>query len=159
MRTTKQMNLTFTHDQLTPETIANILNSAYITTELHAYGEDKQNQFEVAQATLDNRTFQVVAANKDDILFRSYIIFDKKYNEKTLRNAANFLGTYSVGSSYITKYENGNHCMSFQCNHIIPEDETISAAYLVKLTRYFVKELNCHLMNWQAIENCVSLNS
>ena len=56
------MKLTFTHDQLTAECIANVLNSAYITTEVEEENEgEEMNQ---CKSVLDDFRFEVLAGSQ-----------------------------------------------------------------------------------------------
>ena len=79
--------------------------------------------------------------------------YTSEYDEGRLKEAANYMDNWSVDTTYIGKMNDDRHLMCFHHNHVIPEDEKISSAYLVKLTRYFVKAVNQHLENWQSIEN------
>ena len=152
-RHTKPMKLTFTHDQLTAECIANVLNSAYITTEVEKENEGEENETSIAKSVLDDFRFEVLAGSRDDVIFRSYVTFSKDYDEQRLRKAADYMDFFPVDSSYCAGLDDGGHVMCFHHNHVIPEDETISPAYLVKLTRYFVKALGTSLRVWEAIED------
>ena len=146
------MNLAFTTKQLTPETIATILNGAYIKTELITHNEGKETEYVLAQAQLDRYRFEVVTGRFDDIIFRSYIPFDKSFDQEKLKAAADYMDNFPVDTTYIGNFESGDHMMCFHYNHVLPEDETISPAYLVKLTRYFVKYLSQFFNDWEAIE-------
>ena len=148
-----QMNLAFTHEQLTLETIATTLNGAYVATKIIMLQAGTNREHQVAEACLDDMKFQIMPGRKDDIVFRSYIPFSSNYKEQNLRKAADFLDNYSVDMTYVASLDDGRHLMCFHLNHVIPEDETISPAYLVKLSRYFVKVVHQHLDNWPVIES------
>ena len=146
------MNLAFTHEQLTLETIATTLNGAYIKTEINKRQGGTKHEYQVAEACLDDVKFQIMPGRKDDIVFRAYIPFTSNHKEKNLRKAADFLNNFSVDMTYVASLNDGRHLMCFHLNHVIPEDETISPAYLIKLSRYFVKAVHQHLDNWDTIE-------
>ena len=147
-----QMNLAFTTKQLTPETIATILNGAYIKTELITRNEGTETEYVFAQARLHQWTFEIVTGRFDDIIFRAYVPFDKSFDQEKLKKTADYMDNYPVDTTYIANFESGDHMMCFHYNHVLPEDETISPAYLVKLTRYFVKYLNQFFVDWKIIE-------
>ena len=90
------MKLTFTHDQLTAECIANVLNSAYITTEVEKENEGEENETSIAKSVLDDFRFEVLAGSRDDVIFRSYVTFSKDYDEQRLRKAADY-GLFPCG--------------------------------------------------------------
>lgn len=146
------MNLTFTIDQLTPETIATILNGAYIKTEVATKHEGTKNEYQLATARLDEWTFEIQTGRFDDIIFRAYVPFDKDFSQEKLKTTADYMDNFPVDTTYITNFESGDHLMCFHYNHVLPEDETISPGYLVKLSRYFVKYLNQYFEDWKQIE-------
>ena len=62
------MNLTLTYDQLTLETIATILNSAYIKTEVVKRNDCKENEYKIAESYLDDLAFEIIPGLRDDII-------------------------------------------------------------------------------------------
>ena len=146
------MNLSLTHDQLTLETIATILNSAYIKTEVVKRREGAEDEHQIIESYLADLKFEVFPGRHDDIIFRAYMPFANACDEERLRKSADYMDNFSVDTTYIAKMDDGGHLMCFHHNHVIPEDETISPAYLVKLARYFVRAVDQHLDNWAAIE-------
>jgi len=146
------MELEFTFEQLTPELIANILNSAYISTEVVTYEEGTEDEYKRAMAKLDNRHFQIFPGSFSALAFRSYVTYGKEYDEDRLRKTANYMDLFPIDTTYCERNDDGSHLMLFHYYHMIPEDETISAAYLVKLTRSFVKLMVEHMNDWEAIE-------
>ena len=145
-------NITFTVEQLTPEVIATILNGAYIKTEITIQNEGTEKEYQLATSQLDQWTFEVSTGRYDDIIFRAYVPFAKECDQEKLKSTADFMDNFPVDTTYITSFESGAHLMCFHYNHVLPEDETISPAYLVKLSRYFVKYLDKFNTDWHLIE-------
>jgi len=146
------MDFSFTLDQLTPETIATVLNGAYIKTEAVRYNEGEENEYTVAKVTHDGWVFQLYTGSHSELIFKSYQTFSSDYGEEKLKQIADYMDAFPVDSTYICEFDDSSHVMSFHYQHILPEDETLSPAYLVKLCRHFTKTLDEQRVNWSLIE-------
>jgi len=154
------MELAFTLDQLTPEIIATVLNGAYINASVETYNEGKSEEFKVANVSHDGWQFQVYAGFHDAVCFKCYQTFDSGYGEDQLKQVADYMDGFPVDSTYLISLDgDAGHLMSFHYQHLLPEDEKLSPAYLVKLCRHFAKTLNLHSANWNAIEEGALANN
>ena len=146
------MDFSFTLDQLTPETIATVLNGAYIKTEVVSYNQGEENEYKIAKVTHDGWCFQIYSGIHSELTFKAYQTFTDEYDEDRLKKIADYMDSFPIDSTYICKLDNSSHAMSFHYQHVLPEDETLSPAYLVKLCRHFTKTLDEQRVNWSSIE-------
>tara|TARA_B100001741_G_C16127278_1_gene402891 strand:- start:56 stop:430 length:375 start_codon:yes stop_codon:yes gene_type:complete len=107
---------------------------------IHAIGE------------LDGWKFSVHAGPFDAINFTCVFKFEANLSEEELIKISNHTDRYPVDSTYEgIDASSGIAIMSLNYRHVVPEDETISAGYIVKLARYFIKHLELQKNHWPSI--------
>ena len=140
------MQVSFTTKQLTNEIIAGILNQSYITSEILK----RNNESTYVWSHYGGREFGI-EATPDGIEMQTYQFYPSDIDRESLLKVANYMDWLIVDSQYIEEAENGDHVMRFHYQHWIPEDESITASYIVKLTRSFARQMERIDHNWPNI--------
>lgn len=140
------MQLTFTPKQLSAEVLAGVLNQAFIASTISEDSRGKQfvsislNGIQCNLKTLGN-TLQ----------FSSAIRIDNSESEESVKKVVEHINYEIIHAKHTKVDGEDSHLITHHYAHWIPEDETISAAYIVKLTRSFTAFLEKHLNRWNSL--------
>ncbi len=131
------MQLSFTAEQLTSEIIAGILNQAFIDSEIKC----RENGSSYVWSKLLNMGI-VIESTSRGIQFTVHQYYNSEVSKDELIKVANYMDWLLVDSTYVCQDDDGDHVMRFHYQLWIPEDESVSAGYLVKLTRSFASAMD-----------------
>ena len=137
------MILSYTPRQLSANLIAGILNQAYIKSEVikKEQGNDlvnfSMNNIDCTMSVLGNtiQIYHIIHAKPDA-------------DVDTVKKVVNHINHSIIHTKYVGERPDGSHLIAFHHSHWIPEDETITSGYIVKLARSFSSFQERHLAHW-----------
>ena len=137
------MILSYTPRQLSASLIAGILNQAYIKSEVvkQEQGGDlvnfSMNNIDCSISILGNtlQIYHIIHAKPDSDL-------------NVIKRVVNHINHSIIHTKYVGVRPDGSHLIAFHHSHWIPEDETITPGYIVKLARSFSSFQEKHLAHW-----------
>ena len=139
------MSLTFTPKQLNGNILAEILNQAYIKSDV--IQSDKG---------IDNISFlmndmQCKMSILGNALQLSHVIrIERSASQESVLKIVDHINCKIIHSKHAGTCVDGSDLIAHHYAHWIPEDETISADYIVKLARSFIGFQEKHLSHWES---------
>ena len=140
------MSLTFTPKQLNGNILAEILNQAYIKSDV--IQSDKG---------IDNISFlmndmQCKMSILGNTLQLSHVIrIERSASQESVLKIVDHINCKIIHSKHAGTCVDGSDLIAHHYAHWIPEDETISADYIVKLARSFIGFQEKHLSHWESL--------
>ena len=138
------MKLTYTPAQLRADLLAGVLNQAFIKSEV----KQRQGPGDFVRFSLDNTVCQLSVLG-NTLQLNHLIQLDHDIDIKTVKLIVEHINDCIIHATYVGLSKQGFHLVAFHHSHWIPEDETISAGYIVKLARSFVLFQKKHLGCWK----------
>ena len=137
------MKLAFTSRQLNADLLAGVLNQAFIKSDVvkRDQGTDR------VIFSINGMKCEILAMGDTLQLSQTIRITSETPKEAALR-AVQYINRNIMHSKYVGTCDDGSHIISHHYAHWIPEDESITPAYIVKLARSFAGFQEKHMKQW-----------
>ena len=137
------MKIAFTSKQLTADLLAGILNQAFIKSDVNQCSKG------IEHVTFEINNVKCIMAVQGDTLQLSHTIrVESNATKELILKVVNHINCKIMHAKYAGSLDDGTHLISHHYAHWIPEDETITPAYIVKLARSFMGFQEKHLSQW-----------
>ena len=137
------MKLEFTPKQLNTDLLAGVFNQAFINSDV----VKKDQGINYATFSMNGLVCEISAVGNTLQLSQTIRITNETPKEAMLR-IVEYVNRNIMHSKYAGTCNDGSHLISHHYAHWIPEDETITPAYIVKLARSFAGFQEKHLKQW-----------
>ena len=135
--------LAFTSKQLNPDLLAGLLNQAFIESEV----EKSPQGFDYVRFSLNGMQCRI-SVQGDTVQLSQSVRIENQVPREAMLRVVEYINCRVMHSKYAGTCDDGSHLISHHYGHWIPEDETITAAYIVKLVRSFVRFQEKQLGQW-----------
>ena len=140
------MNLTFTPRQLNENILSAILNQVYIKSDVI------QGDTGIDNISFSMNDMQCKMSILGNTLQLSHVIrIERSASQESVLKIVDHINCKIIHSKHAGTCVDGSHLMAHYYAPWIPEDETISAAYIVKLARSFIGFQEKHLSHWESL--------
>ena len=140
------MNLTFTPKQLNGNILAGILNQAFIKSNII------QSDADIDNISFSMNDMQCKMSILGNTLQLSHVIrIERSASQESVLKIVDHINCKIIHAKYAGTCGDGSHLIAHHYAHWIPEDETIAAAYIVKLARSFIGFQEKHLSHWESL--------
>ena len=143
LKPTFSMKLEFTPKQLNADLLAGVLNQAFINSDV----VKKDQGINYATFSMNGLVCEISAVGNTLQLSQTIRVTNETPKEAMLR-IVEYINRNIMHSKYAGTCNDGSHLISHHYAHWIPEDETITPAYIVKLARSFAGFQEKHLKQW-----------
>lgn len=135
--------LAFTSKQLNSDLLAGLLNQAFIESEV----EKSPQGFDCVSFSLNGMQCRI-SVQGDMVQLSQLVRIENKVPREAMLRVVEYINCRIMHSKYAGTCDDGSHVISQHYGHWIPEDETITAVYIVKLVRSFVRFQEKQLGQW-----------
>ena len=139
------MILTYLPNQLSADMLAGILNQAFIKSEV----VKKDDSCEFVNFSMNNIVCSMSVLG-NTIQMNHVIHSDLGADLQAVKKIVDHINDSIIHSKYVGMTHQGSHLIAFHHSNWIPEDETISEGYIVKLARSFISFQEKHLAQWSS---------
>ena len=140
------MSLTFTPKQLNGNILAEILNQAYIKSDVI------QSEKGIDTISFLMNDMQCKMSILGNALQLSHVIrIERSASQESVLKIVDHINCKIIHSKHAGTCVDGSDLIAHHYAHWIPEDETISADYIVKLARSFIGFQEKHLSHWESL--------
>ena len=140
------MSLTFTPKQLNGNILAEILNQAYIKSDVIQSDKGIDN---ISFLMNDMQCKMSILGNT--LLLSHVIRIERSASQESVLKIVDHINCKIIHSKHAGTCVDGSDLIAHHYAHWIPEDETISADYIVKLARSFIGFQEKHLSHWESL--------
>ena len=137
------MRLAFTSKQLNADLLAGVLNQAFIESEVDTCLHGSKHVIFSLNGLKCKMSMQ-----GDTVQLSQMIRVESNVPKEVILRIVDYINHKVMHSKYAGTCEDGSHLISHHYAHWIPENETITSAYIVKLARSFVGFQEKHLGQW-----------